>query len=151
MPWIERNHLLSGHAADFSFAPGPLAGSYDACTSPFAAVKAHITSYAAVAMTCKGRVRLTVMGLGTAFLWLTFTVVVAIGAAPAGPWDAFNLAPATRIVRPTSIKEVSGPIQNAHALLTQTGRATLSGNQSWLTLDFGKEVRFFIHFDLFTR
>jgi hypothetical protein len=52
----------------------------------------------------------------------------------------FNLAPATRVVRPTGIKKLSGLVENLHGLLTEDGCATLSGNQSWLTLDFGKEV-----------
>ena len=73
------------------------------------------------------------------FLWLACDVN---GSAPSGPWDVFNLAPASRVVRPVAIKEVTGSIQNAHGLVSEAGRTTLSGNQSWLTLDFGKEVSF---------
>jgi hypothetical protein len=65
---------------------------------------------------------------------------VVCGSAPSGPWDTFNLAPAARVVRPTAIKETSGSVSNGRGLLTEDGRATLSGNESWLTLDFGKEV-----------
>jgi hypothetical protein len=65
---------------------------------------------------------------------------IVCGSAPNGPWDTFNLAPATRVVRPTAIKETSGSVSNGRGLLTEDGRATLSGNESWLTLDFGKEV-----------
>ena len=66
--------------------------------------------------------------------------VGAWGAAPSGPWDAFNLAPESKVVRPTAVKESHGSIQNGKALLTSSGRATFSANESWLTLDFGKEV-----------
>ena len=63
-----------------------------------------------------------------------------VGAsAPAGPWDKFNYAPKSRTVFPTTIKEVSGTIHNPQHLVTK-GSATLSGNGSWVALDFGIEV-----------
>ncbi|KIP05689.1 glycoside hydrolase family 78 protein [Phlebiopsis gigantea 11061_1 CR5-6] len=62
------------------------------------------------------------------------------GTAPNGPWDTFNLAPASRVVHPTSVKESHGSIQNGQGLLTSSVGATFSANESWLTLDFGKEV-----------
>ncbi|GJE95602.1 glycoside hydrolase family 78 protein [Phanerochaete sordida] len=73
-------------------------------------------------------------------LVLLSTATACWCVAPAGPWDAFNLAPASRVVRPTSVKAVTGAVQDVDALLSETGRATLAGNQSWLTLDFGKEI-----------
>lgn len=63
-------------------------------------------------------------------------------SAPDGPWDKFNYAPATRVVRPTSIQKSVGSVKSAQNLLKPTGSATLSTNDSWLTLDFGKEVRY---------
>ena len=75
------------------------------------------------------------------FVTVVSGVSLAWAAAPSGPWDTFNLAPASRVVRPTAVKESHGSVQNGRGLLTGTGKATFSGNESWLTLDFGKEVR----------
>ncbi|EKM52842.1 glycoside hydrolase family 78 protein [Phanerochaete carnosa HHB-10118-sp] len=80
------------------------------------------------------------MRLSGALLVLLSAAATGRCAAPSGPWDTFNLAPATRVVRPTGLKEVVGAVQNAQGLLSETGAATFSGNESWLTLDFGKEV-----------
>ncbi|KAI0684564.1 glycoside hydrolase family 78 protein [Cytidiella melzeri] len=63
-----------------------------------------------------------------------------LASAPSGPWDAFNYAPSSRTVRPVLIREVQGRVTNAEGLLADGGQATLSGNESWVTLDFGKEV-----------
>jgi hypothetical protein len=63
-----------------------------------------------------------------------------IGFAPSGPWDAFNLAPGSRTVYPTKINRTSGNVTNADALVANSGAITLSGNNSYVTLDFGKEV-----------
>ena len=82
-----------------------------------------------------------VMRVKALHIALVWGASLAWGAAPSGRWDTFNLAPASRVVRPTAVKEVHGSIQNPHGLVTSNGRATLSGNESWLTLDFGKEVR----------
>ena len=82
------------------------------------------------------------MRLASTLFSLLLAAVAGRCAAPSGPWDAFNLAPASRVVRPTGVKVVTGSIQNAQNLLSESGRATFSGNQSWTTLDFGKEVRF---------
>ncbi|KAJ7061482.1 Six-hairpin glycosidase [Mycena amicta] len=60
--------------------------------------------------------------------------------APAGPWDAFNYAPNSKTVYPASIHSTVGTVTNANELVDNAGSATLSGNGSWLTLDFGKEV-----------
>ena len=64
----------------------------------------------------------------------------AQGSAPEGPWDEFNYAPASRTVRPTSIYEVVGEVHDASALTSETGKASIKGNLSWVTVDFGKEV-----------
>ncbi|PIL26169.1 hypothetical protein GSI_11924 [Ganoderma sinense ZZ0214-1] len=60
-------------------------------------------------------------------------------SAPAGPWDAFNYAPKSRTVFPTSVKEVSGTAYNVQNLVSK-GSATIVGNGSWVALDFGIEV-----------
>lgn len=62
------------------------------------------------------------------------------GSAPSGPWDSFNFAPNSRVVRPTALHEINGPVQHASNLLTSSGKATLT-NGTWVALDFGKEVR----------
>lgn len=73
---------------------------------------------------------------------LAFALIsTASAAAPKGAWDAFNLAPSARVVRPVSVKEIAGTVSNGQSLVSEAGRATLSGNQTWITLDFGKEVR----------
>lgn len=79
----------------------------------------------------RGIMLLAALASGVSFAWAT---------APSGPWDTFNLAPATRVVRPTSVKKSHGSIKNGNALLTSSGQAIFSANESWLTLDFGKEV-----------
>ncbi|KAF7314962.1 Six-hairpin glycosidase [Mycena indigotica] len=75
---------------------------------------------------------------------LTFALISfaesVVCLAPSGPWDAFNYAPNSRVVYPASIHSTVGAVTGADALLDNTGSATLSGNGSWLTLDFGKEV-----------
>ncbi len=63
--------------------------------------------------------------------------------APTGPWDAFNFAPSSRTVRPIHVKEVHGSVKNANGLLSDDGHVTLSGNESWITVDFGKEASVF--------
>lgn len=78
----------------------------------------------------------------TLCLLLSFTLVLA--TAPRGPWDAFNYAPESRTVWPRSLKRVVGSVQGSKNLLTNNGIATLSGNQSYVTLDFGIEVSKFV-------
>ena len=63
----------------------------------------------------------------------------ACASAPSGPWDSFNYAPKSRTVTPVAVKEVHGIVNNASALASE-GSATLSGNGSWIALDFGIEV-----------
>ncbi|KAF5329398.1 hypothetical protein D9619_009233 [Psilocybe cf. subviscida] len=64
----------------------------------------------------------------------------AVGTAPKGPWDAFNLAPRSKTVYPTAIHSSNGHVTNANLLAQNKGSATLSGNQAWVALDFGVEV-----------
>ncbi|KAL5507624.1 hypothetical protein ACEPAH_7080 [Sanghuangporus vaninii] len=64
----------------------------------------------------------------------------ALASAPRGPWDAFNYAPKSRLVRPTGVFQTVGSVVNAKELLSETGTASITGNASYLTLDFGKEV-----------
>ncbi|PCH42963.1 glycoside hydrolase family 78 protein [Wolfiporia cocos MD-104 SS10] len=65
--------------------------------------------------------------------------ISALGAAPNGPWDAFNLAPDSRTVYPRSVHGINGTVTDAHSLLSN-GSATLAANGSFVTLDFGYEV-----------
>lgn len=64
-------------------------------------------------------------------------VVCGGGGAPAGPWDAFNIAPSSRVVYPVSVKKTSGTVE--HLVRLDSSDVTLQPD-SWLTLDFGKEV-----------
>jgi hypothetical protein len=59
--------------------------------------------------------------------------------ASARPWDAYNLAPASRTVAPVRVTRTTGTVSAAGALL-HGGPATLTGADSSVTLDFGKEV-----------
>lgn len=65
----------------------------------------------------------------------------ASASAPSGPWDAFNYAPKSKTVYPAGIHSISGTVNNAQRLVHNSGSATLSGNGSWVALDFGVEVR----------
>ncbi|KAI0312129.1 Six-hairpin glycosidase [Amylostereum chailletii] len=69
-----------------------------------------------------------------------FSASLAWAAAPAGPWDDFNYSPESRTVYPTAIYRVNGTVENASNLAGNQGSATLLGNNSYVTLDFGKEV-----------
>ena len=65
----------------------------------------------------------------------------AHAAAPAGPWDAFNLSPASRTVTPTGVLKSGGDYSTANGV-------TSLGPNAYVTLDFGKEVGGFarLHF-----
>lgn len=80
--------------------------------------------------------------------YIIFLLGFALGSAPNGPWDAFNFAPNSRTVWPRSVNRAVGSVRGANNLLTQTGVATLSGKQSYLTLDFGVEVGFRVCFSI---
>ncbi|KAJ3577777.1 hypothetical protein NPX13_g2789 [Xylaria arbuscula] len=63
------------------------------------------------------------------------------------PYQEYILAPTTRILSPVSIYQTAGDVQNAAALLNsnelgvQCNRSTtFSGNGSYVTLDFGKNI-----------
>ncbi|KAA1466954.1 glycoside hydrolase family 78 protein [Dentipellis sp. KUC8613] len=78
------------------------------------------------------------------FLPLVISVVLAgtlvFASAPSGPWSAFNIAPASKVVSPKSIRESHGVVQGADHLVSKDGSTLLVGNDSWVTLDFGVEV-----------
>lgn len=75
-----------------------------------------------------------------ALLILTHFIGVCLASAPSGIWDSFNLSPASRVVRPTSVFRQAGDVKNANGLLSSSGKSTLSGTNSSVSLDFGKEV-----------
>src|SRR5690242_14962443 len=63
----------------------------------------------------------------------------AAQAAPAGPWDAFNLSPdASRLQLPRSIFKSSGAVTNPDAVLS--GKPTTIGAGGQVVIDFGREV-----------
>src|SRR4051812_50196946 len=60
-------------------------------------------------------------------------------AAPPGAIEALNLSPTSRTVRPTAVQGTSGSVATPQNVLT--GAPTrISGTNSSITLDFGKEV-----------
>ncbi|KAH9837900.1 Six-hairpin glycosidase [Rhodofomes roseus] len=79
------------------------------------------------------------MALGRV-LCLLFLTTSVLASAPSGPWDAFNFAPPARTVYARYIRETGGNVAGATNLLSE-GSAALSGDGSYVTLDFGFEVR----------
>ena len=78
-----------------------------------------------------------VLGLGASVVVLA--APSAAHAAPAGPWDAFNLSPsATRAQLPRAINRTAGEVGNPQGVLS--GGATTLGSGGRITLDFGQEV-----------
>ncbi|KAH8112125.1 Six-hairpin glycosidase [Phellopilus nigrolimitatus] len=67
-------------------------------------------------------------------------VALSFASAPSGPWDAFNYAPESRIVRPAAVFRLHGNVENASNLVSSSGEATLNESGSYVSLDFGKEV-----------
>ncbi|KAJ6603318.1 glycoside hydrolase family 78 protein [Mycena vulgaris] len=65
---------------------------------------------------------------------------LTFGLAPSGPWDAFNYAPKSKTVYPAAIREIEGTVTNSELLVNNAGSATLSGQGTWIALDFGVEV-----------
>ncbi|KAI0969247.1 alpha-L-rhamnosidase [Xylaria arbuscula] len=68
-------------------------------------------------------------------------------AAADVPYQEYILAPTTRVLSPVSIYQTGGDVQNAAALLNpigagaqSNGSTTFSGNGSYVTLDFGKNI-----------
>jgi hypothetical protein len=81
------------------------------------------------------------------FFCLSLLAQSARGLAPKGPWDAFNFAPTSKTVYPAAIREVEGTVTNSERLVNNGGSATLSGQGTWVTLDFGVEVNKVTDFD----
>ena len=87
----------------------------------------------------KRRVALAVALAGLAAAALPMASANATAAPAARPWDAYNLAPASRTVTPVRVTRTTGTVSGASAVLH--GRpVTLTGAGSSVTLDFGKEV-----------
>ncbi|GAA4495836.1 alpha-L-rhamnosidase C-terminal domain-containing protein [Actinoallomurus oryzae] len=89
------------------------------------------------------RLPLTVAGLA-ALVAPALTVPPALAGTPAKasaarPWDAYNLSPKTRTVRPVAVYNTNGTVTDPSAVL-KGGRTRISGNGSYVTLDFGKDV-----------
>jgi Bacterial alpha-L-rhamnosidase 6 hairpin glycosidase domain len=62
----------------------------------------------------------------------------ARAVAPPGPWDQYNLAPASRTVEPTGTYRTGGAVSTADGV-------TSLGPGAYVTYDFGKEVGGFVH------
>lgn len=88
----------------------------------------------------RGKTALT-LGLAavTVPLMISAPAATAEGPRHAKPWDAYNLSPATRTVRPVAVFATQGEVTDPQAVL-KGRRTTLSGAGASLTLDFGKEV-----------
>jgi hypothetical protein len=71
---------------------------------------------------------------------LLLAATLCLSKAPSGPWDSFNYAPESKMVYAAAVHGIGGQVSHAENLLRNTGSAVLSGNISWVTLDFGKEV-----------
>lgn len=79
------------------------------------------------------------------FLFIVGNSASALALAPSGPWDNFNYAPTSRTVYPTAIYRTVGDVSNAEVLLDvdaapEGSFATVSGEDSYVSLDFGIEV-----------
>lgn len=76
---------------------------------------------------------------------LLLCVDLAVGLAPQGRWDNFNFAPKSKTVYPAAIHSSEGSLQNAQQLVENKGSAILTGQGSWVALDYGMEVRLSFH------
>ncbi|KAJ6484860.1 Six-hairpin glycosidase [Mycena sanguinolenta] len=76
----------------------------------------------------------------SALVGFCFLAPTTLALAPAGPWDAFNFAPKSKTVYPAAIREVEGTVTNSQGLVNNSGSATLNGQGTYITLDFGVEV-----------
>ncbi|KAF9019279.1 glycoside hydrolase family 78 protein [Hymenopellis radicata] len=76
------------------------------------------------------------------YLLLTTLVSGAFARAPAGPWDAFNYAPASRNVSPATIRSSTGNVSGIPSDLVYTSETalTFSGVNSSVVFDFAKEI-----------
>jgi hypothetical protein len=86
------------------------------------------------------RRRNTTMRSTSLLLHLSLLVGSAVGLAPQGPWDAFNFAPKSKTVYPAAIRETEGTVTNSELLVNNGGSATLTGQGTFVALDFGVEV-----------
>jgi hypothetical protein len=80
----------------------------------------------------------------TGLLSLLLVVNAVAGLAPSGPWDDFNYAPASRLVYPKNVYKTNGEVANAEGLVGDSNvgdYATIAGEDSFIALDFGLEVR----------
>ena len=76
---------------------------------------------------------------------LLLSAAFVLARAPSGPWDAFNYAPKTRVVSPIAVHTVQGEVSDPESLIRDgLVSATLTGNASWVTVDFGKEVSMYL-------
>lgn len=121
-----------------TFYPGPPTQSYDRLRDPVYKMQNR--------MQCGGvGVTYSASLLSIMLAWrCSFALLFAaygLCSAPSGPWDKFHYAPASRVVRPAAVKKTVGNVKHAKNLVKPFGGATFSGNQSWVTLDFGIEVR----------
>ncbi|KAH7099674.1 Six-hairpin glycosidase [Auriculariales sp. MPI-PUGE-AT-0066] len=74
----------------------------------------------------------------SALFFVPNAVVVAL--APAGPWDEFNYAPASRTVWPKSVFKTEGSVTGPEQLVGNAGAATFAANGAYVSLDFGLEI-----------
>ncbi|KAJ7888543.1 glycoside hydrolase family 78 protein [Mycena olivaceomarginata] len=75
------------------------------------------------------------------FYPLIISIPLCAALAPNGPWDAFNYAPESRVVKPVSVRTVSGTVEGADGLVQDSSaQATFTGDSSYVVLDWGKEV-----------
>ncbi|GAA2459152.1 alpha-L-rhamnosidase C-terminal domain-containing protein [Actinomadura vinacea] len=83
------------------------------------------------------------LGLASVAVPLAITTPAATSAAddrrPSRPWEAYNLSPSSRTVRPVAVFAAKGEVTEPQAVL-KGRRTALSGAGASLTLDFGKEV-----------
>ncbi|XVQ08431.1 trehalase family glycosidase [Spirillospora sp. CA-255316] len=90
----------------------------------------------------RGRAALA-LGLAAVTVPLVVTAPAAAGAAddrrPSRPWEAYNLSPSDRTVRPVAVFATQGEVTDPQAVL-KGRRTALNGAGASLTLDFGKEV-----------
>jgi hypothetical protein len=76
------------------------------------------------------------------FYPLILSIPLCAALAPNGPWDAFNYAPESKVVKPVSVRTVSGTVEGADGLVQDSNaQATFTGDSSYVVLDWGKEVR----------
>ncbi|KAK0485990.1 glycoside hydrolase family 78 protein [Armillaria novae-zelandiae] len=72
------------------------------------------------------------------FCFLITSALYVAAVAPAGPWDAFNYAPSSKIVFPVQVISSVGDVEVT--VESGTNSMTLANQGSYVTLDFLKEV-----------